>query len=316
MANWLYVEKTPYATPAAAQYAQWADELGVSSTATLQPMDGDDAVWGFTLASDCLVAGANQAEFSSEGMVGWSVPPKAYPAIVTFDRMYYVGNTQPDMLWGFRFNADCKSVGVKLQKASGVTILGGTIAFLVGSTQTLDFAVRFSSVLSEPPQVVVTVGAGAYSAEIGALLRPATVNFAKASVLPGETVLLTHRHDEPNAVFQPALGGSVSMGAQGQQPGPIPSRFQPVTHGWKNIHQSGNGTISGTVKVGLLPAARKVRLFNKRTGMLVGETWSSASGHYEFNNIDATQDYFTVAHDHTQEYNAAVADMLRAGVPT
>lgn len=167
------------------QYAQWAADLGVSATETLQNMDGDDNVWTFELAAACLEAGAICGEFSSEGMVGWSTNLKRnQPMATDFSRMYYAGGIQPDHLLGFRYSLDCKSVGVKLQKSGLVTILGGGIAQLGTDAPRIDFAVRFSGVLNEPPHLVLTVGSGPPTTRVGALrLAPETQNFA-SEVLP------------------------------------------------------------------------------------------------------------------------------------
>lgn len=300
------------ALSASAQYAQWATDLGVSTTATLQAMDGDDSNWTFSLASACLVAGATNAEFSSEGMVGWSGASKLNQPVTTdFTRMYYAGGVQPDMLWAFRFDTNCKSVGVKLQKAAGITILGGTIAFFSGSTQTIDFAVRFSDVLATLPQVVLTVGSGAATAKVGAIrLAPSSYNFASTTVTAGQTVSLSVPSQTINASGFTDLRGVIYMGAQGRQPGPPNHKVATVLRAWKNIYQGGTGTIQGTVTIENIPGARQVRLFDKRTGLVIGETWSSVTGHYGFNNIDPTREYFVVAHDHLRVYNAVVQDML------
>ena len=301
------------ALSASAQYAQWATDLGVSTTATLQAMNGDNGNWTFALASACLVAGATNAEFSSEGMVGWSGASKLnQPVNTDFTRMYYAGNIQPDMLWAFRFDYDCKSVGVKLQKAAGITILGGTIASLSGSIpQTIDFAVRFSDVLATVPQVVLTVSAGTAAARVGAIrLAPSPYNFASTTASAGQTVSLSVVNQTVNASSFTDKRGVIYMGAQGRQPGPPNHKAMTVLRAWKNIYQGGAGTIQGTVTIENIPGARQVRLFDKRTGLVIGETWSSVTGHYEFNNIDPTREYFVVAHDHHRVYNAVVQDML------
>ena len=312
MATWQSIQLGSNALSASAQYAQWATDLGVSTTATLQALDGDDKNWTFSLASPCLVAGATNAEFSSEGMVGWSGSSKLNrPFNTDFTRMYYASNIQPDMLWAFRFDADCKSVGVKLQNASGITILGGTITPLNGSTQTIDFAVRFSDVLATVPQVVLTVSSGAATAKVGAIrLASSSENFSSATVAAGQTVSLSVTGQTINASGVLAKRGTIYMGAQGRQPGPPNHKAGVVLRGWKNIYQGGSGSVEGIVTIENIPGARQVRLFDKRTGLVVGETWSSPTGHYEFNNIDPTREYFVVAHDHLRVYNAVVQDML------
>lgn len=93
-------------------------------------------------------------------------------------------------------------------------------------------------------------------------------------------------------------------------PGQHPKVSAPLKAGWKNIYQGGSGTIQGTVTIENIPGARQVRLFDKRSGLLIAETWSTPTGHYEFNNVDAGKEYFVVAHDHLRVYNAVVQDML------
>lgn len=93
-------------------------------------------------------------------------------------------------------------------------------------------------------------------------------------------------------------------------PGPPPNFSDSLKYSWKNIYQGGNGTIQGTTTVENIPGSRQVRLYDKRSGLLVAETWSSPTGHYEFNNIDSSKEYFVVAHDHLRVYNGVISDML------
>jgi hypothetical protein len=93
-------------------------------------------------------------------------------------------------------------------------------------------------------------------------------------------------------------------------PGPPPPYSGEVLQGWKNIYQGGSGTIQGTTTIENIPGARQVRLYDKHSGLLVAETWSSPVGHYEFNNIDSSKEYFVVAHDHLRVYNGVISDML------
>lgn len=93
-------------------------------------------------------------------------------------------------------------------------------------------------------------------------------------------------------------------------PGPPPNFSASLKYSWKNIYQGGNGTIQGTTTIENIPGSRQVRLYDKRSGLLVAETWSSPTGHYEFNNIDSSKEYFVVAHDHLRVYNGVISDML------
>jgi hypothetical protein len=77
-----------------------------------------------------------------------------------------------------------------------------------------------------------------------------------------------------------------------------------------DIVDGGTGVISGVVTIENIPGARKVRLYRKHDGRLMRETWSAPTGHYSFNNIDPTLEYFVVAHDHLRVYNGVIQDML------
>ena len=54
---------------------------------------------------------------------------------------------------------------------------------------------------------------------------------------------------------------------------------------------------------------RRVRLFCRKSGRLVRETWSDASGNYTFKQIRSGP-WFVLSHDHTGEFNAVVADEI------
>lgn len=73
----------------------------------------------------------------------------------------------------------------------------------------------------------------------------------------------------------------------------------------------GGGRVVGVVTVAGAPAARRVRLFELKSGLLVGETWSSAEdGAYSFDWVSTDHRYLVLAHDHLEQYNAAVADLI------
>lgn len=78
----------------------------------------------------------------------------------------------------------------------------------------------------------------------------------------------------------------------------------------KNVYADGRGVISGTVTIENIPGARQVRLFDKKTGMLIDETFSAANGYYEFRGVDSKREYFVVAHDRLRVYNGVIQDML------
>jgi hypothetical protein len=76
----------------------------------------------------------------------------------------------------------------------------------------------------------------------------------------------------------------------------------------------GDGIISGVVKVNTTPVARKVRLHDMLTGLVVRETWSDASGAYQFERL-AIMEYYVTAFDHLVQYNAVVADRIVPVLP-
>lgn len=116
----------------------------------------------------------------------------------------------------------------------------------------------------------------------------------------------------PVGAFSAPLGATRSINNPlALNPGPPPNFSASLKYSWKNIYQGGNGTIQGTTTIENIPGSRQVRLYDKRSGLLVAETWSSPTGHYEFNNIDSSKEYFVVAHDHLRVYNGVISDMLK-----
>lgn len=78
----------------------------------------------------------------------------------------------------------------------------------------------------------------------------------------------------------------------------------------------GNGQIAGTVTVAGQAAVRRVRLYDDATGALRGETWSGSDGSYQFAGLDRQRKYLAIAHDHLEQYNAAVADLMVPSLPS
>lgn len=284
------IQLTPTSISPADLYAQWETELGVSGT--LANLDGDDSNWTFDLASPALVAGASHGEFSSEGMLGWSGSPKAGNTVQTnFNRMYYAGGVQPDMLLGFRFNGDMGSFNVKLQKAAGDTIIGGYIQRYTGSGQKLFFAIRLSATLATPPVFCVRVEPGDLTAYVSGLrIAPGTQNFSSLPVPPGTT-------------------GFVEFGSH-----PIGVVSRGVSALRRDIEFGGRGVITGTVKVKgtpNVPTKRRVRLLRDRGFLLVRETWSDpVTGAYAFHEIDERYTYTVIADDYEGNFRAVLADRV------
>lgn len=73
----------------------------------------------------------------------------------------------------------------------------------------------------------------------------------------------------------------------------------------------GNGAITGKVSIEGTPAARKVRLFDVLTGLLVAEAWSRKDGQYRFDFLDPSREYFVLAHDYVRQFNAVIADWVK-----
>jgi hypothetical protein len=79
----------------------------------------------------------------------------------------------------------------------------------------------------------------------------------------------------------------------------------------------GHGTVAGTVTVKgspNTPVSRRVRLYEKRSGMMIRETWSDASGVYAFRYLSMDYTYYVTAFDHTNVNEAVAADNLKASV--
>jgi hypothetical protein len=76
----------------------------------------------------------------------------------------------------------------------------------------------------------------------------------------------------------------------------------------------GYGRIEGKVTVEGTPASRRVRLFDVRTALVIGETWSRQDGRYRFDFLDPSREYFVLAHDHVRQFNAVVADNVKPEV--
>lgn len=83
-----------------------------------------------------------------------------------------------------------------------------------------------------------------------------------------------------------------------------------------DVEDGGAFKIVGTVKEVALPAnlplARRVRLYEERSGRFIKGTFSDAAGNYEFAEIRGDRPYTVVAFDHTDTYRAVVADKLIA----
>lgn len=117
---------------------------------------------------------------------------------------------------------------------------------------------------------------------------------------PGAVVGQPARHVLYNLIHQSQLPvEGASPGRHGERPS---SRMHDF---W------GFGRVEGKVTIEGVPAARKVRLFDALTGLLIAEAWSRKDGHYRFDFLDPSRDYFVLAHDHVRQFNAVIADWIK-----
>lgn len=79
-----------------------------------------------------------------------------------------------------------------------------------------------------------------------------------------------------------------------------------------NLYYCGRYRIIGTVTELGVTGRYRVRLFDRKIGLCVQETFSSSDGTYAFNAIKfITNGYFVVAFDHGDNpLNAAIADLV------
>ena len=93
------------------------------------------------------------------------------------------------------------------------------------------------------------------------------------------------------------------------------SQFPP-TLGVFDIEDGGRFQIVGTVKEVALPVntplARRVALYEERSGRLIKRGFSDNAGNYSFTEIRGDRPYTVIAFDHTDTYRAVVADKLNA----
>lgn len=73
---------------------------------------------------------------------------------------------------------------------------------------------------------------------------------------------------------------------------------------------AGDRQITGIVTVLGQPASRKVRCYDLDSGRLAAEVWSTPNGDYTIQRLMAGRRYCVIAHDHTEQYNAAIADLI------
>ncbi len=319
MTSVLSLATLPAQTTPAAQYSAWAAELGVSDTSTLMGLDGDDATFAFQLATGCIDPLADRAEFSTEGLIGWSKPVKsgALPP-GWFSRMYYQGNTPPDYFLAFRYEGfDCYAMGVKLQKAAGVTILTGKIRKYTDVGDRVEFAIRFPANSVDLPQIIVkTEGSFAATAYVWRLVGGSPA-YPGVAIAAGLVAWLEVRSADiaanmlPLAVLRRSISPENAAAAQFNYRGFSPAAIV------RNLSHRGKHRIAGTVKEegspDNRPVSRRVLLIDQRANIVVRETWSDPiTGAYLFDYLNPDIQYLVISFDYKQNFRAVVADNLTA----
>lgn len=75
----------------------------------------------------------------------------------------------------------------------------------------------------------------------------------------------------------------------------------------------GHGVIVGTVKIDPdMPASRKVRLYDQRSGKCIRETWSDAAGNYAFTDLQVGRKFTVLAYDYQHVFRAIAVDQVNA----
>ncbi|WP_454752062.1 DUF2341 domain-containing protein [Cupriavidus necator] len=81
-------------------------------------------------------------------------------------------------------------------------------------------------------------------------------------------------------------------------------------HRLKDMVWGGTASVSGTVTVNDVAAARRVFLIDLKSMLVIKSTWSDANGNYSFANIDGNRQYMVVGRDYQKVYNAVVQDSI------
>jgi hypothetical protein len=89
-----------------------------------------------------------------------------------------------------------------------------------------------------------------------------------------------------------------------------------VAHYQRRIQDGGAGRIYGTTTIAGtgVPVSRRVRVYNRNTGALLDQKWSGEDGSFEFTGFDVDSEYMVLSFDHTEVYNAVIADGVKPEV--
>jgi hypothetical protein len=225
-------------------------------------------------------------------------------ALIAYSRIVADGNSgaglaNSDSSWGFGAGIDTESVGRPI------------FTFTVGQRKLIKFRSNLDGgdrvvefVIDGQPYYRTFRAVGAFAGNV----RPTL--FLRSGSIRLHSVVV---RDDAAVITEPLKYGRVTGGPQRYlTSAPISQLAGVIARSVvrKNVYQGGAGLIQGIVDVENVPASRKVRLYDRATGVFVAETTSSVTGNYEFRDIDETREYFAVSHDHFRIYNAVISDMI------
>ena len=88
---------------------------------------------------------------------------------------------------------------------------------------------------------------------------------------------------------------------------------RPITLVFKNniaFKTSDAKSIKGQVREENTPIPCRVRLFERKSGLLMSEVATDKQGFYAFNNLNDEEQFFVVAHHPEILFNAVISDNL------
>lgn len=316
------ITESPLTRTPAESYSAWATDLGVSSTASLYALDGDDTAIPIDFAAPPVAGGITRGFLSTEGGLGWylsGVPGSPVSALPEGVTRFFQLTPLPDWLLVFHPDVDCKSAAIKLQKSGATTIITGEIRSLSGSSQITEFSARFDGASGWQLDIRVVAGTlplAFFTEQSQWLNRPASgkVRFSLSTMTIGQSRTFTGAASPGSQIMTMApnvlVGVALPLVSQ-----PLPTtglKLPSLPLSLHSIWHSGTGRISGTVKEAGTPdhaVKRRVRLHRKIDGMMLFETWSKPDGTYLFENL-MIQPYYVVAFDHTGNYNGVIKDSI------
>lgn len=84
-----------------------------------------------------------------------------------------------------------------------------------------------------------------------------------------------------------------------------------LPNGGMIVPSSYKGVIEGQTLELNIPVSRKVMVYHRFTGKLLGATWSDEFGNYTVSELPSNTECYVVSIDHERGYNAVVQDMIR-----